>query len=287
MSSDEYPLPDVEVVSVPPRQLWEDIRSGDPITILDVRSSGEYEEWHLAGDAVSITNIPYYEFIEGVTPELLDSVPVGDPLVVVCAKGGASNYVAGLLIEEGRDAVNLAEGMNGWAEIYEAVELDLGTDATIIQYQRPSSGCLSYLVHDGEVGAVVDPLRAFAERYVEDAEAAGIELWYAFDTHVHADHLSGARTLADHGVEPVLPAPAADRGVTDVEAFTTATDGQAFEVGAVTVEALHTPGHTTGMTTYRVGGEALLTGDGLFVESVARPDLEAGADGAPEAAAAL
>jgi glyoxylase-like metal-dependent hydrolase (beta-lactamase superfamily II) len=75
--------------------------------------------------------------------------------------------------------------------------------------------------------------------------------------------------------------------VTYADAVATAADGDAFEVGAATVEALHTPGHTSGMTSYLLGGSLLATGDGLFVESVARPDLEEGDDGAPDAARQL
>ena len=245
-------------------------------------------KWYLYEDEEVVGPFEPADLPGRIDEETLALVPDDRPVVVLCAKGGASEFVAGQLVEAGYDVSHLEGGMNAWAELYEAEEVSrYDGPGTLVQYRRPSSGCLSYLVHDGEVGAVVDPLRAFADRYVEDAEALGVDLRYAFDTHVHADHVSGARSLADHGVEPVVPAPAADRGIEDVDAFTTATDGDAFEVGDVTVEALHAPGHTTGMTAYRVGGAALMTGDGLFVESVARPDLEAGDDGAPEAAEAL
>ena len=188
--------------------------------------------------------------------------------------------------EAGRDAVNLAEGMNGWARIYEAVELDADA-ATVVQYQRPSSGCLGYLVvSDGEA-AVVDPLRAFADRYVEDAAAYDADLVYALDTHVHADHVSGVRTLArEHGVTAVIPEPAVARGVDYDLDYETVADGDSLSVGDATIDVLHTPGHTTGMTAYRVGS-VLFTGDGLFTESVARPDLEEGDEGAPGAARTL
>jgi glyoxylase-like metal-dependent hydrolase (beta-lactamase superfamily II) len=147
-----------------------------------------------------------------------------------------------------------------------------------VQYERPASGCLSYLVHDGPVGAFVDPLRALADRYAEDADERGVDLEYAVDTHVHADHLSGVRAVADRAdAEVVLPAGARDRGL----AFdaTTVDDGDVLAVGEVDLTALHAPGHTSEMTAFRAGGgagaaPALLTGDSLFVDGVARPDLE-------------
>ncbi|MFC6943227.1 MBL fold metallo-hydrolase [Salinirubellus sp. GCM10025818] len=289
MSETEFPEPDETVEAVVPETLKAWIDDGDDVAILDVRAEGEYAEWRIEGEGVEIVNAPYYELLEGVEAEHLDALPesADHPLVAVCAKGGASEYVAGLLKREGVDAVNLERGMNGWAGIYEYHEIDAETDATVAQYQRPSSGCLSYLIVSGDRAAVVDPLRAFADEYVKDAKAMGADLVYAFDTHVHADHVSGVRELDARGVEGVIPAAAVDRGVTYADEMTTAEDGEVFEVGDVEIEVVHTPGHTSGMTSYLVGDAVLLTGDGLFAESVARPDLEEGADGAPEAARTL
>jgi glyoxylase-like metal-dependent hydrolase (beta-lactamase superfamily II) len=178
--------------------------------------------------------------------------------------------------------------MNGWANIYEAEEITRYDGAgTVLQYQRPSSGCLGYLVVDGDEAAVVDPLRTFADRYVEDARIRGADLTYAVDTHIHADHISGVRALDDEGVEGVIPEAATERDVTYGDELTLAGDGDTFEVGDATIETVHTPGHTTGMTSYLIDDSVLLTGDGLFVESVARPDLEKGDEGAPDAARLL
>jgi glyoxylase-like metal-dependent hydrolase (beta-lactamase superfamily II) len=156
-----------------------------------------------------------------------------------------------------------------------------------LQYQRPSSGCLGYFLYDDGEAAVIDPLRAFTERYLEDASELGVELKYAFDTHIHADHISGVRALDAEGVEGVIPAAAVDRGVSYADAVTTAADGDTFGVGGAMIEAVYTPGHTTGMTSYLVDESLLATGDGLFIESVARPDLEEGDEGAPDAARLL
>jgi glyoxylase-like metal-dependent hydrolase (beta-lactamase superfamily II) len=288
MEAEDFPEPDVDVTAIEPSALKEQIDEGDDVTILDVRVGSEHEEWAIDGPSVTQENIPYFEFLDGVTEDLLDRVPEGEPVVVVCAKGGSSAYVAGLLKEEGIDAVNLDEGMNGWASIYETVEVEeYDGPGAVYQYQRPSSGCLGYLLVDGDEAAVIDPLRAFTDRYLEDAEAFGADLAYAIDTHIHADHISGVRELDDEGVVGVIPENAVPRGVTYADELETADDGDEFTVGDATIEAVYTPGHTTGMTSYLVGDSLLATGDGLFVESVARPDLEEGDDGAPEAARML
>jgi glyoxylase-like metal-dependent hydrolase (beta-lactamase superfamily II) len=158
---------------------------------------------------------------------------------------------------------------------------------TVYQYQRPSSGCLAYLVvSDGEA-AVIDPLRAFTDRYLDDAAELDATLKYAIDTHIHADHVSGVRELDDVGVRGIIPAAAVDRGVTYADVIETVEDGDVLSVGEVAIETVSTPGHTTGMTSYLVGDSLLATGDGLFIESVARPDLEEGDEGAPDAARML
>ncbi|WP_135662930.1 MBL fold metallo-hydrolase [Halorhabdus rudnickae] len=289
MTDVDFPEPDVSAATIEPTTLKSRIEAGEAVTILDVRMSGEYEEWHIEGESVETINVPYYEFLDDDIGEgVFEQFPESEEITVVCAKGEASDYVAGLLKEKGYDAVNVAKGMNGWAEIYEAVEVtSYEGQGTVYQYQRPSSGCLGYLVVDGGEAAVIDPLRAFTDRYLEDATEHDADLVYALDTHVHADHVSGIRDLAEEGVQAVLPAAAIDRGVEDAGDLTAAEDGDVFTVGDVEIEAIHTPGHTTGMTSYLVGDSLLATGDGLFVESVARPDLEDGDEGAEDAARQL
>jgi len=301
MSENASATDDESVATVTPESLKERIDAGEDVFILDARSEGDFEEWRIDGEPVDVVNYPYFELIDGVPEDLHETLPEGERITVLCAKGGASEMVAENLQAEGYDVEHLERGMKGWARIYEYAELDTDVDATVAQYRRPSSGCLAYLVvSDGEA-AVIDPLRAFTEEYVQDARALGADLTYALDTHVHADHISGVRDLsgeanaepgADADATPVLPAPAVARGVEYDVTYETVEDGDTLDVGDVhesqsdslanrdavrlgdvEIEVVHTPGHTTGMTAYKVG-DVLFTGDGLFTESVARPDLE-------------
>jgi len=289
MDDMDFPTPDVEVESITPSELKASIDAGEEVTLLDVRAESEYEEWHIDGDSVESINIPYFEFLEDeVDEDVLARIPDDREVTVLCAKGGSSEFVAATLKDRGYDANQLEDGMNGWARIYERVEVSAYDGAgTLYQYQRPSSGCLGYLVVDGDEAAIIDPLRAFTDRYLTDADELGVDLKYAIDTHIHADHISGVRALDAVGVEGVIPDASVQRGVTYADDVTLAEDGDEFEVGDATIETVYTPGHTSGMTSYLIDDSLLATGDGLFIESVARPDLEEGDDGAPEAAAQL
>ncbi|RQH02411.1 MBL fold metallo-hydrolase [Natrarchaeobius oligotrophus] len=305
MNDMDFPTPDVEVESVSPAELKGRIDAGENVSLLDARMASDYEEWRIDGENVDSVNVPYFEFLdEEIDDDVLAQIPDDREVTVLCAKGGASEFVAGSLKARGYDVNHLEEGMNGWARIYERVEVERYDGAgTLYQYQRPSSGCLGYFLVDGDEAAVIDPLRAFTDRYLEDAAELrssspalqaqqdatelGVDLTYAIDTHIHADHISGVRNLAAEGVEGVIPDASVDRGVTYADEMTLAEDGDEFQIGDATIETVYTPGHTSGMTSYLIDDELLATGDGLFVESVARPDLEEGDDGAPEAAAQL
>ncbi|SDF90977.1 MBL fold metallo-hydrolase [Halorientalis regularis] len=284
----DYPEPDVAVESRSPEWLADRLTAGDPVRLLDVRNRDEFEDWQITGPSVEATLIPYMQWLQAEVQDSVadraDEIDGEGPITVVCGKGEASAYVAGLLTEAGIEAHNLAEGMQGWARVARTVELPCDA-ATVVQFQRPASGCLSSLLVAGDEAAVIDPLRAFTDRYVVAAAQRDAEITTVVDTHVHADHVSGLRELAEKtGATPVLPRLSVQRGVEfDVE---TIIDGEERAVGDATLRAVHLPGHTTGMTAFTVGN-VLLSGDSIFLESVARPDLQRGEGGAEALAAQL
>src|SRR6056297_1580928 len=193
----DFPTPDADVESITPESLKARIDDGESVTLLDARMASDYEEWKIDGENVESINVPYCEFLdEEIDDDVLPQVPEDEHVTVLCAKGGASEYVAGALADRGYDVDHLEDGMNGWASIYEAHEVtEYEGRGTLIQYQRPSSGCLGYMVYDDDEAAIIDPLRAFTDRYLDDADELGVDLKYALDTHIHADHISGVRDL--------------------------------------------------------------------------------------------
>jgi glyoxylase-like metal-dependent hydrolase (beta-lactamase superfamily II)/rhodanese-related sulfurtransferase len=282
--AEDYPDPPTDPPSLSAAALQAKLDGGESLRLLDVRDRDEYEQWRIRGDAVTATQLPFTKFLQakvtGEVDDLVDDVAGTGPITVVCGRGEASAFVAGLLTEHGFEARNLSDGMEGWARLYESREITCDA-ATVLQYRRPSSGCLGYMVISDGSAAVVDPLRAFSDRHVADAADRDASLTYAIDTHVHADHVSGVHRLAvETDAEPMLAERAAARGVEDIIEL---ADGETLRVGSVTLEAVPLPGHTTGMTGFTVG-DVLLAGDSVFLDSVARPDLEAGADGARDLA---
>ncbi|SIQ78573.1 Glyoxylase, beta-lactamase superfamily II [Haladaptatus litoreus] len=268
------------------RELYDRLQRGESVTVLDVRNRDEYETWHI--DAENTVQTPYAEFmsakVKDEISDLAESLDLEEPVLAVCPRGEASEQVAAMLRETGIDARNLADGMNGWARVYVARELPTESEdaETVLQYERPSSGCLSYLVVSDNEAAVIDPLRAFADRYAEDAREFGAELKYAIDTHVHADHVSGLREVADAtDAEAILSEGARNRGLSfDAKLV---EDGDELAVGEETLTAIHAPGHTSEMTLFRAEN-TLFSADTLFLDGIGRPDLEAGSDGASELA---
>lgn len=144
------------------------------------------------------------------------------------------------------------------------------------------TGCLAqgayYIESDGEA-AIVDPLRE-TEPYISRAEAHGARIKYIFETHFHADFVSGHIDLAEKTGAQIVYGP----GATTAYAKHEAKDGEEFKIGKVTVRVLHTPGHTMESTTFLLLDEqgkehAIFSGDTLFIGDVGRPDLAQGATG--------
>lgn len=284
----EFPDLEESAQTVSPRALKQRLDDGEQITVLDTRKPAAYESWQITHPNATVTNVPFSEFLDDSgtepAPEPPDGVPSG-PLVTTCAVGLSSEYVAEYLGAAGWEVAVLEEGMEGWANIYEQRPVETGSSATTaVQLHRPSSGCLGYLFVAGDEAVVVDPLRAFVDQYQEIAASRDATVTLALDTHVHADHVSGVRAVADQtDATAVLPEKSRDRGLQfDCRLV---GDGDELALGDHAIAVRELPGHTTEMVGYLFDG-VLATGDTLFLDGVGRPDLEDG-DAAEAAAGQL
>ena len=250
----------------------------DDLFVLDVRNEDDYEEWQIPGS----TNLPIYDdLLDHDFSSLeahLDELPEDREIAIVCVGGVTSARAAAVLQDNGFDAMSIDDGMNAWGRVHRAYEPER-VDG-VIQIVRPGTGCLSYLVHDGEEAIVVDPSQ-YVDIYVDAAQQRDLEIVGVADTHAHADHVSGAPDLAtEHDVPYYLhEADAASR-----DDVTTIADGETLAVGRRDLDVLYTPGHTPGSVSFRFG-DALLSGDTLFLRSVGRPDLEDSSEDAVRTAA--
>lgn len=138
------------------------------------------------------------------------------------------------------------------------------------------TGCLAqgayYVESNGEV-AIIDPLREVQD-YINRADKDNAKIKYIFETHFHADFVSGHVTLAEKTGAQIVFGPSAKTKFDSYEA----KDGEVFQLGDVTITALHTPGHTMESTTYLLKDangkdHAIFSGDTLFLGDVGRPDL--------------
>ncbi len=138
------------------------------------------------------------------------------------------------------------------------------------------TNCLSqgayYIESEGEI-AIIDPLRE-VQPYIDRAEKAKGKIKYIFETHFHADFVSGHITLSEKTGAKIIYGPTAE---TSFESYI-AKDGESFKLGAIEIIAIHTPGHTLESTTYLLKDEqgkdyAIFSGDTLFIGDVGRPDL--------------
>jgi hydroxyacylglutathione hydrolase len=138
------------------------------------------------------------------------------------------------------------------------------------------TGCLAqgaYFIESAGEAAVIDPLRE-VEPYLQKANKTGAKIKYVFETHFHADFVSGHIDLAEKSGAEIVYGPGAKTGFKSHVAY----DGEEFVVGNIIIRALHTPGHTLESTSYLLLNAqkkptALFSGDTLFIGDVGRPDL--------------
>jgi len=244
----------------------------EKLFVFDVRNETDFTDWKIEGENFQYLNIPYFELLDGVE-EILGQIPTDMDVLVVCAKEGSSVMVAEMLSEAGRNVAYLEGGMKAWSEHLEPVKVgDLKDGGELYQFVRIGKGCLSYMViSDGEA-AIVDATR-MTDIFLDFAASKNAEIKHVFDTHLHADHISGGRKIAEKtGAAYWLPPKDATEVTFEYNAL---EGGNDVTIGGTTINihSLYSPGHTIGSTSFVVDEKYLLSGDILFIDSIGRPDL--------------
>ena len=271
---------DTSVPALSVTDLYAKLLRNEPLFILDVRNEEDFTRWGVEGrSALEVVNLPYYDFIEDEEGSIA-RVPANRDVLVVCAKEGSSQYVAELLQGQGIRATYLEGGIANWGNFYDIRDAVSKPSIRIVQITRPARGDLSFMVISDGVAAIIDPLRHI-EHYRNVAQAADVAIKAIFDTHIHADHISGGPALAQqldipyyvHAYDAIHPIDMMPARID----YDHIVDGQTFTIGQLTLKVIWYPGHTLGQVNYLLtapdGDSYLFTGDGIFLSSFGRPDL--------------
>ena len=262
------------------------VKTGD-IFLLDVRESEEFKQWSIEGSK----NIPL-----GQISSSLNEIPKDKEIVTICPHGNRAGMATFMLERQGYNVKTLEEGLKGWSSAFEhySQEYDIanGQKVKVVQVRKIGKGCISYIVSlvdnnttSNAEAIVIDPVFPIDE-YIRIANAeigSRAKITKVFDTHLHADHVSSARELANkidaqlyfssyedysldryqrQGKKQIILLKEGD--ISTIEKI----EGKSMQL-----KVIHTPGHTAGGLCFLIGEKLLFTGDTLFVEGIGRPDL--------------
>ncbi len=249
------------------RELQDQLDKKQNVFILDVRPTEQRNEWKIADSA----HVDAYKKLNAGDDTALDmvEVPQDSTVVTVCAAGRTSLLASNLLQRKGVKAYSLEGGMKAWNYAWNTAEIEF-PNAKVIQVRRAAKGVLSYVIGSENEAVVIDAALD-PDVYQTIAQQNGWQIKYVMDTHIHADYVSRSRDLAKSS--GALHLLIEDAKVTfDFEAV---KDGAKVSFGNAGIEFIHTPGHTWESTTFRLGNNAIFSGDTLFTDGIGRPDLKA------------
>jgi glyoxylase-like metal-dependent hydrolase (beta-lactamase superfamily II)/rhodanese-related sulfurtransferase len=253
-----------------PETLRSWLEAGKEVSILDIRPIEERSEWFIPGSIY----FNAYDKLKAHKPDALHGLYLDKkiPVVAVCAAGKTSSIAAGQLNEQGFEVYSLKGGMKAWSMAWNTARLSF-PDFQIIQFRRTGKGCLSYMIISNDEAIVIDaslPVEIYQDVLIKEK----LKLKHVIETHIHADHLSRSKQLAEsNNVTLHLPAPSKVNFD-----FVPVTGTTVFQIGNTGIKVIPTPGHTTESISYLVHDKVLLTGDTLFINGVGRPDLKANDD---------
>ncbi|NII26357.1 MBL fold metallo-hydrolase [Pseudoflavitalea sp. X16] len=255
------------------------LSSGEAVNIIDVRPLQERSEWFIPGSI----HIDVYDRLKQRDFTVFDDIQLdaSTPVVTVCAGGKVSLTAANILKQKGYNAFSLQNGMKGWSLAWNIAHQEFN-GFELWQIRRTGKGCLSYIIASGKEATIIDASLP-VEVYTELVSLHGLSIKYVIETHIHADHLSRSKEIAQYYNIPLyLPVP------NNVQfEYNPIEGGTKFAVGAVVLQSIPTPGHTFNSFSFYIDDSILLTGDTLFTNGVGRPDLKSSGEESREKAEML
>jgi glyoxylase-like metal-dependent hydrolase (beta-lactamase superfamily II)/rhodanese-related sulfurtransferase len=285
-------------LQIKPEDLKKKIDNGEDIFILDVRNPEEHKSWKVSYDKYQDSPVIPIDTLS--SPDTLKQIPKDKEIVTFCGHGIRSMGAAKMLTQMGYKVKSIEGGLDGWNIVYDTAAINDSTSPVRIwQIRRVSKGCMGYMIASDKKAIVIDATCEIDNAISKIVNENDLKLTKVIDTHMHADHLSGATRLAKKY--------SADLYISSLEGYEiinrsgegsslnikSIKDGDKIEIGNETVlEAIHTPGHTNGSISFRLQineygkirdkcdnidrnnkRDCLFTGDTLFIDGVGRPDL--------------
>jgi len=208
-------------------------------------------------------------------------IPENAKVVTVCAAGRTSQIASNALREKGIDASSLEGGMKSWSLAWN-IAFHPFDDFDVWQIRRTGKGCLSYILASAKEAIIIDASLP-VQVYTGLVSKYDLSVKYVIETHIHADHLSRSKEVAQYFNVPLyLPVP----NKVQFE-FNPIKTNTLFLIGSMVLHSIPTPGHTLESYSFYVTNKILITGDTLFTNGVGRPDLKSNVEESKEKARLL
>ena len=243
--------------------------------LLDVREPYEYAEWHIDNSV----NIPLSELSK---EETLSQIPKDKEIITICPRGYRATDGKYIMQRCGYNVKVLEGGLIAWSTEIEEAHREFqitGSNVNLVQLRRIGKGCISYMIESNGEMAVIDPVFPI-DNYIQTADKLNSTITKIYDTHQHADHISAAKALAERVTAMLYRSAYEDYEDKDKDSQTLSSvsieklhDGDIHNIGSISLNVIHTPGHTLGSLSFIIEDKLLFTGDTLFVDNIGRPDL--------------
>ena len=291
-----------DLLQIKAENLKQKIDKGEDVFILDVRTPEEHKAWNISYGKYKDSSLIAIDDLS--SSGALTHIPRDKEIVTFCAHGNRSMSAAKMLSQLGYNAKSIKGGLDSWNDVYDAATIfpidntNSSPSIRIWQLRRVSKGCMTYVVsstskedNDGSSrnATVIDPTCGIIESIIRIAKENDLRITKVIDTHMHADHVSGATRLAKatgdggvyvssiEGYEIDYRNNNNNNGLTTINQI---RNGDRIALSnEIYLDAIHTPGHTKGSMSFRLthndntNDNYLFTGDLLFVDGIGRPDL--------------
>ena len=247
-------------IQISPSDLKEKMDKAEDLFILDVRTSQEHESWKLSYNRYEDSLLLPIDALASF-PDILGKehqIPKDKQIITLCSHGIRSMMAAKYLTQLGYNARSIEGGLSAWNNVYDVASIpvddaNLSSKIKIWQLRRVSKGCIGYLVASevDKTAIAIDPTCDINDVVAKIAEANNLHITKVIDTHLHADHISGASLLAKiYGAEVYLGSFEGydiDENGNDGIIFKQLRDNERINIGkGISLVSLYTPGHTTG-----------------------------------------